>query len=446
MREQVTFIRIEHTLKDAMAYYNSPQEEWFIFDGVQILPDDPLPYIQRTHNPQGIELEDITYVIVRDLCGKELATITDSFSIRRVFQDINGLPQVDWWLKQIDQDFGDQLVYLEILNGLNDYFYTSPFKITRYESDFTARVDYKNKESDTMLSSRVKMYFRQPVGSMSITTYSELSTGMTATNNSKYSRVEKWRTGQVHIYMFELFMQLFLNKVVYVDLVRSNLQEAFEYPELEMDENFSETDILLSRNYNDKYDPLYVAPTPPLPPPTPSINLTFIENAGANTVRYVFDFDNLSPSFLIYQWSTDQISWNEYSGSAESPQEVNINGYQTGNFYYRIFYPPTGTYSNTIQYFVGFVIDLVKTPDPAFNPSGNIYNITWHAVNMEGDGIPLYFEGSKNGGVTWNNLYYGYQTASPKQVKTPASSSEYTHFRMRSSILNLTSNTFIHQF
>ena len=103
----IEFIRIEHTIEAAKFYRYSPIEnpDMLYINGIQLLPNNPLPYVQRTNNPEGIEIEDFVVSVV-DLCGNELADITDAFDIVTVFQDENGKPQVEWSLTNIDYDAG----------------------------------------------------------------------------------------------------------------------------------------------------------------------------------------------------------------------------------------------------------------------------------------------------------------------------------------------------
>ena len=112
--KQPTFIRIEDTYEKALTYKGSPQMEQDLlsFFGVQLLPNQSVPYIQRTYCNVGVEIE--SYIVrIKDFCGNTLEDITNSFEIVRTFNDPDtGLPQIEWQLSNIPVDTGYKLIYL----------------------------------------------------------------------------------------------------------------------------------------------------------------------------------------------------------------------------------------------------------------------------------------------------------------------------------------------
>ena len=85
-------INIFKSLNEAMFFKNSQINTQFIFSGVQLLPNNPIKYIQVTDTPNGINLED-WIVKVYSLCGKELGDITNNFMVESLTNSTHGNPQ-----------------------------------------------------------------------------------------------------------------------------------------------------------------------------------------------------------------------------------------------------------------------------------------------------------------------------------------------------------------
>lgn len=441
--QQPVFIRLENTFESAMTYRNSPQMEFYSFGGVQLMPNNDYPYIQRTYADGGIEIEDYT-VWVCDMCGNRLSDITPFFEIVSNFDDPDtGTPQLEWKLIGVEYDAGYQLIYLEIQQGVNDFKYSSPFYLTAEGVEFTSRVDYRSLETETMYSTGLQIWYKQDDELMEQSTYDTISTGKRTAVTTKLVEYEVWQTSVIDITVFRRIKQTFRNKYVYIDYERAMLFEPFETPRLEAKENFAEAEILLCRDASDKYDPLYVPPIPPDPPvDEPFINLIRVDSIDAKNVLYTFEFGNFEPTYLQYQYSLDGVAWTTNTSGITSPATIVVINNNTINFYYRIYHAGTDTSSNIVQLAAPSIeITNITSEQSSFVQNGNVYWVYYNSFGF----IPnqdYSFDGSFDGGVTWVNLYYngGYQN--PKKVTTPSSGLEFTKFRVKYNPMGIISNTF----
>ena len=243
-------IRLERDLNLALSSKESVITKHFNFNGVQLLPFNTNTYYQQTNTSNGIELEDYTVYVV-DLKSSIKTDITSSFIVFENNTDSIGKPQCLWGLTNIPVDFGFNYVYLEINQVLGETFYSSPFKITEYKKEFTARLDYRDSKNDFYQSIQLETWFRQTVNRDELATYYELSTKNTVTQTFKASTLEKWYTGLFSNNLMVYFRDIINSKYLYIDKLRANIVEPFEIPTLDNNQNFSQKDYLLSVNKND---------------------------------------------------------------------------------------------------------------------------------------------------------------------------------------------------
>lgn len=242
------FIKFHKNLDDALSFSESPVDGFFEYKAIQLLPNQTDAYVQFTDHKTGIELEDWEVFAV-SLCGTR-TDITENFQVFANFTDTSGMPQIIWQLINLPE-LGNGFVYLEVNQLLGETFYTSPFQITEYKSEFTARFDYKDKKTDWYQSIQLKTWFRQKLNRDELTTYYEISTGNTVTAAYKKSTIEKWHTELFSNEFMIQFRDLLNTRIKYINKYRFNLYEAFEVPELTGNANYEEQQYLLSVNYND---------------------------------------------------------------------------------------------------------------------------------------------------------------------------------------------------
>ncbi len=241
------FISFYKTLEASRLTLESPTNQFFDFTGVQLLPLQSNPYTQITDHVTGIELEDWEVFIV-SMCGDTRIDITEKFMVFANIVDSNGMPQIIWQITDLP-DMGRGFFYLEVNQLVGETFYTNPFEVNSIRSSFTSRFDYKEKDLDYYQSIQLKTWFRQKLNRDELTSYYEISEDKTVTVAVKKNTVEKWFTEMFSNELMILFRDMLNLKYTYVNLYSFNLFEAFEVPELEADENFSEQQYLLVLNY-----------------------------------------------------------------------------------------------------------------------------------------------------------------------------------------------------
>lgn len=444
--KQPMFITLHETFAEAMGYRDSPQmqDAYMSFQGVQLLPNNELPYIQRTYVEGGFELESYD-VYVMSICGDQLADITSAFAIKSNFDDPNtGTPQIEWSLTNIPFDAGYQLVYLLIKQGVNDLKYSSPFYLTADMSEYTERVDYGN--GGTVYSTQLQIEFKQYLDLFEQTTYDNFKGNRTAVT-TKLVEYEAWQTGIIDYTLFRKIKQVFRNKYVYVGLAKTVLFEPFETPRLEGRENFAEQELLLCRDESDKYDPLYVPEDPPTPPENPPfINLIRVDSLNDKNVSYVFTYGNFEPTYLQYEYSLDGETWQQSTGDIASPHGVTVLDNRNISYKYRITHLGSGTVSNIVTIAPpSIIIDNITSPQSSFNSAGNTYSIfyTISGFNLTTNVI---FEASFDNGASWQPMSYSSGYQNPKVVNTYSSTLQFTKFRARYQPLGITSNIFTFSF
>lgn len=224
----------------------------FIFSGVQLIPNNPNKYIQVTNTPNGMNLEDWT-VKVFSLCGEELGDITDSFMVESLTNSDNGNPQFIWSLQNITQDFGWNLIYLQITQSVGETFYSQPFRITAINSEKVSQINYKFRETDEIQSIGFNIWFDDIDLLQELTTYYEESTQSWVSASMEQGEVEYWRTELMPKYLLIQLKKILGLPYVYINDVRASLKEATEIPKKTSQENFAEMSFVLNFHPNDVF-------------------------------------------------------------------------------------------------------------------------------------------------------------------------------------------------
>lgn len=245
-------INIFKSLNEAMYFKNSQVNTQFIFSGVQLLPNNPNKYIQVTDTPNGINLED-WIVKVYSLCGKELGNISESFLVESFTNSENGNRQFFWSLKNISQDFGWQLIYLQITQILGETFYSQPFRITDVDKEKTTQINYKFKENDDIQSLGFNLWYDDEDLLQELTTYYEESTKSWVSAGMEQGYIEMWKTELMHKSVLLKLKEIMGLPYVYINGIRASLKEASETPKKVAQENFAEMTFTLNFHPNDTF-------------------------------------------------------------------------------------------------------------------------------------------------------------------------------------------------
>jgi len=444
--EKATFIRLENSLEKAMYYRNSPNMSVYSFNGVQLLPKQLYPYTQRTYASEGIELEDIQEVLIMNMCDEEIGNANSSFSIVNNFQDpATGLPQIHWSLTNMSGDFGSQMIYLKIRQGVNNFIYSSPFMITADNADYTSVWHYRDELSETMLSTQLQIWYKQADDIEEVNVYDLVSDDRRVAMSSKLIPYEVWQSKVVEYGLFRQFKRMRRHNYVYCDFAKTTPFEALETRRLVGKENFTDAEILLSRDEDNIYNPFYVAPTPPPVVLVPTITLTTVVSTGINNVSFTaFTYANMIPVTFIYQYSLDQVNWIEgqTAGGITPPQNLFAPNNVAQNYFYRIVDPATETESNVVQLpqpTYRLILEEVISLQGSYNPNGTKYRFRYSYEGFNPT-TQFVFEGSTDGDV-WEVLNTTQFISSPKDVVSTMQD-EPIHFRMRYVPLNLTSNVY----
>ena len=242
-------INIFRTEAEALTFKNSPVNSFYRFNGVQLLPNNEIPYVQVTNTPLGLNLEDWTVYAV-DLRTNVEQDITDSFNVDSLTNSDNGNPQLYWSLTNVPIDFGYNLIYLRIEQALGETFYSQSFMLTDYRKEYTTQFHYKERKGDVMQSIGIKTWFRQEKEETELSTYFELSTQLTVTEAIKVNETEIYYTEQMSIDQLKKLAMILRSPYCYIDGYRAYLYKALEIPDLKSSENFAQINFQVSIDEN----------------------------------------------------------------------------------------------------------------------------------------------------------------------------------------------------
>ena len=246
-------INIFRSKEEAFYFKNSQQNRFYCFTGVQLLPKNPLKYIQVTDTPDGINLEDWTAKVV-NLCTEKKKDITPYFIVEKLTNSQNGDPQLYWSLKNLPYDFGYELVYLELNQAVGETFYSQPFLLTEIDAEKTSQFHYKTKKSEPYQSIGLQTWFRNITRNEELTQYYEASTRNTVTQAVKVNKLEKYFTELMSLDILNHLSDILICPYLYLNQNRISLFEAPKFPEVTSQENFGKMEFLVSPNKNDAID------------------------------------------------------------------------------------------------------------------------------------------------------------------------------------------------
>lgn len=252
-----SIINIFRTLDEAMSFKNSPINQYYRFNGVHLLPNNTIPYVQVTNTPLGINLEDWTVYGV-SVCGLVEQNITNSFNVDSLTNSQNGNPQIIWSLTNVPIDFGVKMIYLRIQQAMGETFYSQPFMLTNYGSEKTTQYHYKERVGDVVQSIGMKAWFRQEKEETELSTYFELSTQLTVTEAIKVNEIEIHKTERMSIDQLKKLAMILRSPYLFIDSKRAYLYKSIEIPSLKANENYAEIEYQLTIDEN----AIYEAPQP----------------------------------------------------------------------------------------------------------------------------------------------------------------------------------------
>lgn len=308
------FINLFSTKDEALSYRYSPMTTIYSFNGIQLLPNKEEKYIQTSFTREGVALENWEVFAV-SLCGENRTNITENFFIERVFDDDNGIPQIDWSLRNLPE-LGYGFVYLEINQLLSpgnyaDTWYSNIFRISDIDSENTSLIHYRDSIYDTMQSIQLNLYWLYNKKTSEFTSYREVSTRITKTVTATSSKFQMWQTGIVPRDLMILISDLFDLTYMYIDYIRCYPFEPAEIPDPEGSENFGQYTFSLSFSFGDVYNPSEVPPVPVPPSEQGYIDFTRLVPRRGLDINAYFSIYGFVPvdNLYDYQISTDNLNF-----------------------------------------------------------------------------------------------------------------------------------------
>jgi hypothetical protein len=239
------FINIFRTKQEAFYFKNSQINTKFIFEGVQLLPNNTAKYIQITNTLGGINLEDWQVNIVN--INTEVKTdVTAYFFVDSLTNSLDGSPQLYWSLTNVPFDFGYELVYLEINQLIGETFYSTPFTLTNNDSERVSQFHYKESKADVYQSIGLQVWYLESDKKTELTTYYEVSTKATVSKSIKTSNLEIFRSELMDKSTLILLTYLLESPVLFLNNQRYSLYEAIDLPRKTSQENFGFIEFNLS--------------------------------------------------------------------------------------------------------------------------------------------------------------------------------------------------------
>lgn len=248
-------INLYRTKTEAFYFKNSQRNSFYNFDGVQLLPNNEVAYVQVTNTPNGIQVEDWSVKMI-GLCSGVAQNISEYFKIEKLTNSVNGDPQFYWSILNVPFDFGDEMVYLEVSQTLGETFYSNPFLFTEEDSELTTMFHYKDRKLEEFQSIGFKTWFREDDYKEERETYYELSTQNTVTHAVKQHELDIYHTEKFAKSQLIQLAKVLGCSQLYVNLVRAYLYEPLDIPKMALQENYTKVpSYALSFNRSDIYNP-----------------------------------------------------------------------------------------------------------------------------------------------------------------------------------------------
>jgi hypothetical protein len=236
---------------DAFYFKNSQLNDFYLFGGIQLLPNNPLAYVQVTNTIDGLNIED-WIVKVYTIDDTKSVDISTSFTIIGLTNSLDGSPQIIWQLLNIPIDMGYGLVYLEITQSVGETFYSNPFRLTNIYADKTCQFHYRQLRTDVYQSIGFQTWFRQQNEKSELTVYYETSTQHTVTQSVKVNILDQYQTEPMAFHELKLLSMVLRSAYLYINQIRASLFEAITFPTATANQNFGAFSYQLSLKESDK--------------------------------------------------------------------------------------------------------------------------------------------------------------------------------------------------
>ena len=220
---------------------------------MQLLPNQVDPYVLYFGYP-FYYLESI-YII--NIYGERIVLYEDYSGDTREYVSLAGFTYDD--LNSVILEFN--LIPL-LRPSENLTLYSDHLKISSYKPCKTTRVNFRCNDTDIMQSIQFPFYYVQDKRNTELESAYQISTKNTMTYATSNSRYSVYKSQFMSIDAINKLNDALISPFVYFNKKRMNLFEAIEIPDVQADERFGETTILMSKyigiNDEDLTDEIFV--------------------------------------------------------------------------------------------------------------------------------------------------------------------------------------------
>lgn len=220
---------------------------------MQLLPNQVDPYVLYFGN-RNYYLESI-YIL--NVYGERIVLYQDYSRQTREYVSLAGFTYDD--TNNVILEFNFVSVFSPISQKT---LYSDPLKISSYKSCKTTRVNFKCNDTDIMQSIQFPFYYVQDKRSTELESAYQISTKNTMTYTTSNSKYSVYKSQFMSIDAINKLNDALISPWVYFNKKRMNLFEAIEIPDVQADERFGETTILMSKyigiNDEDLTDEIFV--------------------------------------------------------------------------------------------------------------------------------------------------------------------------------------------
>lgn len=259
-----SFIRLRDNITDAFDLGESPVVDFTALYGgqVQLLPNDPQPYVQITNSPTNIVIENQTVYLVDCFNGNE-DDITGNVFIQS-FIDQDGISQVVFEIVSIPTDYGGHPVYLRFESSGGQNYFSNRFLVTRSREELTSRFDYRHTgryfgtdyfSADFRQSIRLNTYLNNYVSQDELSTYFQISRNQIVSQRAKVSDLNQYIFHYLDAWTAKRLKRVLYSDSVYINGVRSYVTEGFEMPARIENSNVAEAAFLVDPDEFDVFTP-----------------------------------------------------------------------------------------------------------------------------------------------------------------------------------------------
>lgn len=262
----IDFIKLHPRIEEAQNLNESPLATLRYTPQIQLIPFDPLPYIQVTAS-KDLNLtfgSDYRVFLVRCRDGFEVE-VTDHVLLTQV--QVNNRYQIKMRIAYLLQDFSTDPVYFKIDRFgdveffKNKYYYSNKFLVTGYKKELTSRIDYYNplnigtgERSPRLESINLQFYFNNHIDATDIETYYQITRNQNVNTRVLVKEFSEWQTQIFNAWTYKRLSRAFyLGQRCYINQVRNYPVDGLDYKPREGHTNVSEMQFITDPDEEDFY-------------------------------------------------------------------------------------------------------------------------------------------------------------------------------------------------